>query len=143
MARPRKLTQEQVDEVVVAFEKYVDIYPDPTIVGFTASDKVALKYRVNKDNITDWAEFSELRRRAIEKQEHYLLYGATRGQLNASVSIFRLKQPQHGFSDRQEIDHTTKGEPIQPLIVSNVTPINAPTEGETEPRSPADQKPIS
>lgn len=131
MGRPPKLTLEERAEVLSAFESYIKINPDPTIVGFTASDPVALKYFVNKDNIHDWDDFSELRRRAIEKQEHYLLYGATRGQLNASVSIFRLKQPQHGYKDRVDSDITSNGETIAPLIVSPIKKRDASAQAET------------
>ena len=107
-------TEEQRAEIVQDFIDYIDRTPDPTIVNFTSNYK---KYSVNKDYISDHGEFSEHRRRAIEKQESYLLYGATNGKLNASVSIFRLKQPQHGYKDRTEQDITSAGEKIEPVVI--------------------------
>jgi hypothetical protein len=60
---------------------------------------------INKDYISDHKEFSELRRRAIEKQEAYLQKWATKNTLNATMSVFRLKQPQHWFTDRIETNN--------------------------------------
>lgn len=112
--RPQMYTPEQIQEIVKDFSDYIDRSPDSTIVGFTSG---YTKYNINKDYISDHEEFSELRRRAIEKQEHYLLYGATAGRLNASVSIFRLKQPQHGYKDRLDSDITSMGEKIDPVVI--------------------------
>ncbi len=109
MARPSKLLPPQRVKVFKAFEEYIADNNDPTIVKFCALDKTAIQHKVTKDNIHDWKEFSELRRRAIDKQEAYLLEGAPRNRLNASVAIFRLKQPQHGYTDRQEIQHSGDG----------------------------------
>lgn len=103
--RPPKLTPKQKAEVLQAFQDYIRREADPTIVGFVAYDPTPIKYNVTDDNISDWDEFSGLRKRAIKKQEAYLLLGATRGQLNTTMAIFRLKQPQHGYSDKTEIKH--------------------------------------
>lgn len=108
MARPRKLTNAQRKEVYEALELYIQRSPDPTIVGFEAYDPVALKYDVTEDNLQDWTEFSNLRKKAVRKQEAYLLYGATRNQINTIMAIFRLKQPAHGYKDRQEVDQKTE-----------------------------------
>ena len=113
--RPSKLLPPERAEVLNAFRQYIRKFADPTIVGFCALDDTALKYNVTKDNIHDWREFSELRKQAISKQEAYLLAGATANKLNATFAIFRLKQPQHGYTDRQDHDHTTKGDKINPL----------------------------
>jgi hypothetical protein len=115
--RPPKVTPEQKQEVLKAFELYLDREPDPTAVGFCAYDPIGKKYRITKDDINGWEEFSELRKAAISKQEAYLLYGVTQNKLNPSVSIFRLKQPQHGYTDRQNLDHTTNGNDIGPILV--------------------------
>lgn len=111
VGRPQMYTAEEIQEIYSDLEQYIDKTEDPTIVGFTSTYK---KYRVNKDYISDHGEFSELRRCAIEKQEAYLLHGATHNELNASVSIFRLKQPQHGYRDRVDTDVTTNGNDINP-----------------------------
>lgn len=105
--RPQMYTPLQIEEIVQDLSDYIDRSPDPTIVGFTSSYK---KYSVNKDYISDHEEFSELRKKAIEKQESYLLYGVTVNRLNATMGIFRLKQPQHGYTDKQQIDQNISGE---------------------------------
>lgn len=115
--RPPKLTKAQREEVLTAFAEYIEGEKDPTIVGFCAENPTALKYWINKDNIHDWEEFAELRKRAIGKQESYLLRGATRNSLNPTVAIFRLKQPQHGYTDKQQTDLTSDGKPIGPVLV--------------------------
>lgn len=114
MARPQMYTPEQIQEIVDDFTKYIDDNEDPTIVGFTANYR---KYNVNKDYISDHDEFSELRKRAIEKQEAYILDGALKNKLNATMGIFRLKQPQHGYSDKQQQD--IKLEQVVPILGGN------------------------
>lgn len=101
VGRPQMYTAEQIAEIVTDLSAYIERSFDPTIVGFTSTYS---KYSVNKDYISDHQEFSELRKRAIEKQESFLLQGATMNKLNPAVSIFRLKQPQHGFRDKSEVE---------------------------------------
>lgn len=117
VGRPPKLTKAERAEVYSAFERYVDVTPDPIIAGFVVNDPVALKYYVTKHNLTDWEEFSVLKERAVVKQEYYLSYGATVGRLNPAVSIFRLKQPQHGYTDRQEVSGPDGQSAIQLVVV--------------------------
>lgn len=110
--RPPKLTPEQREEVLEAFQDYIQTTDDPTIAGFCAWHEVAIQYWITKDNLYDWGEFSELRKRAIEKQEAYLVKNGGEGKYNPTIAIFRLKQPQHGYKDRTETDITTAGEKI-------------------------------
>lgn len=129
MARPQTLTPEQIQQVVNDFEAYIEREEDPTIVGFCASyppiilsdneekDKVH-KHYINKNYIGDHDEFSELRNTAIQKQEAYLLKWATSNKLNTTMSIFRLKQPQHWYKDRQEIEHSWKIEWIKDISIT-------------------------
>lgn len=93
-------TSKQIKEVVEDFRKYISETKDPTIVGFTSSYE---KYSINKDYISDHKEFSDLRKRAIEKQEAYLL---TAKDEVPAIRIFRLKQPQHGYSDRSQVENS-------------------------------------
>lgn len=111
--RPPKLTKDQRKEVYDAMVDYIARTPDPIIVGFCAWDSVAVKYWITKDNINDWEEFSELRKRAVQKSEAYLASGAVTGKLNPTMSIFRLKQPVHGYKDRFDTDVTSGGEKIE------------------------------
>ena len=115
VGRPQMYTPEQIQEIVDDLREYIEIKDDPTIVGFTSS---YTKYSVNKDYISDHEEFSELRKKAIEKQEAYLLDGVTKNELNATMGIFRLKQPQHGYKDRVEQDLTSNGETLQGATIT-------------------------
>lgn len=111
--RPPKLTDEQRAEVLQAFSDYIKRTPDPIIVGFCVWDPVAEKYNVTDDDIYNWSSFNGLRKRAVMKQEAYLATGAATNKLNATMAIFRLKQPTHGYTDRQLVDQ----------VVTTVTPI--------------------
>lgn len=109
---PQILTPEQIQKIVEDFKDYIEEQEDPTIVKFTSSypaiysEYLKRDWYINKDYISDHNEFSELRKKAIEKQEAYLVDGATKNRLNSTVSVFRLKQPQHWYSDRMEnINH--------------------------------------
>lgn len=111
VGRPQIHTTEQIQEIVDDLTIYIEENEDPTIVGFTSSYN---KYSVNKNYIGDHNEFSELRKRAIEKQEAFMLKGATNNKLNPTVCIFRLKQPQHGFTDKTQSD--IKLEQVTPIL---------------------------
>jgi hypothetical protein len=110
--RPPKLTPEQRLEVYEAFESFITDTDDSRISKFVSYDKTALQYNITHDNLIDWVEFSELRKRAIRKQEDYLLEKGGTGKYNPTLAIFRLKQPQHGYRDRQETDITTNGNDV-------------------------------
>lgn len=102
--RPPKLTPEQRQELYVAFKEYIQTTDDPTTVDFVTSNELALEHLITRENLKDWDEFSPLQKIAIEKQEAYLLKNAGSGKYNATVGIFRLKQPQHGYTDRSQLD---------------------------------------
>ncbi len=98
--RPPKLTDLERAEVYDALENYIAMNLDPKVVGFVSMDPTALKYWVTKDNIHDWPEFSDLVKKAVAKQEWYLLEAGGTGRYNPTIAIFRLKQPQHGYTDK-------------------------------------------
>ena len=111
VGRPQMYTPQEIQTIVADLEKWIETQDDPTLVAFTSS---YTKYRVNKDYISDHDEFSDLRKRSIEKQEAYLVKGATKNSLNPTMAIFRLKQPQHGYSDRSQLD--ARVETVQPIL---------------------------
>lgn len=106
--RPPKLTEEQRAEIFEALVQYIQTTDDPTVSGFVSYNELALQYNVTHDNIYDWQEFSVLRKRAIRKQEAFLLTQGGSGKYNPTIAIFRLKQPQHGYTDKQERENTHK-----------------------------------
>src|SRR4051812_22955270 len=93
VGRPSKFTDDEIAEIAVDFSDYINRTADPTVVGFTAYYD---KYDIRRTYINDRQEFSELVKKAIEKQEAYMLDGAIKNRLNSTFAIFRLKQPQHG-----------------------------------------------
>lgn len=125
VGRPQMYTPIQIAEIAQDLEDYIERSPDPILVGFTSS---YTKYHVNKDYINDHEEFSDLRKKSVEKQEAYLLYGATRAVLNPAMSIFRLKQPQHGYKDRIDQDVTSGGKPVPILGGISVRTDNSATQ---------------
>lgn len=112
--RPRKLTVAETQEVYEALEQYILDEDDPTIVGFCAWNETAIQYRINDSNLYDWPEFSGLIKWAIKKQEANLLKQGGAGKYNPTLAIFRLKQPQHGYTDKSQTDVTTNGKEIGP-----------------------------
>jgi hypothetical protein len=111
--RPPKLNQEQKQEVWEAFAQYIKRTKDPTIVGFTSSNKVALAYWVSKHDLNNWQDFNALRARCIEKSEQYLLKHTGNGSYNSSIGKLRLTQPAHGYVQRVDTDITSGGDKIE------------------------------
>ena len=111
--RPQFFTQEQIQKIYNDLLDYILEEEDPTIVWFTSiydpvfSESENRSIYINKDFISDHDEFSELRKKAIEKQENYLVKWVTKNQLNATMWVFRLKQPQHWYTDKVFTDNTT------------------------------------
>src|SRR5258708_5629518 len=97
MGRPPKYTALEKQEIAQDLQKYIDTTEDPTIAKFISTYK---DHPVNQEYVS--ANFSELVKFAIKKQEAFLI-----GQFDKpTMAIFRLKQPQHGYTDKQEL-HTT------------------------------------
>lgn len=100
---PPKFSDEEIADIYKDFEDYILRTADPTVVGFTAYYS---KYDVRRTYITDREEFSDLVKKAIEKQEAYIIDGAIKNKLNSTFAIFRLKQPQHGWRDQSQLETT-------------------------------------
>lgn len=120
--RPQHFTPEQIQKMVDDLKAYIEREIDPTIVWFTSSypavwsETLQRDAYINKDFISDHDEFSELRKKAIEKQESYLMKWATQNELNATMSVFRLKQPQHWFTDRFETDNKNSNADVTEIL---------------------------
>lgn len=103
IGRPRKY---DINDVIEKFEEYIKKEEEPLVQEF------ALNYGISRPRLYELAEenkeLSDTIKKAIEKQEVFLLKGATRGQLNPTFCIFRLKQPCFGYNDKQEIEHNGK-----------------------------------
>lgn len=111
MARPTEYS----DEVIELAEDYLQSYEQlgevvPTIVGLCRHINRARSTVYEWASHDDKAEFSDIVARVSELQELDLVNGGLRGELNPQIA--KTMMARHGYSDRQEIDHTTKGEAI-------------------------------
>lgn len=127
--RPPKYTDLEIENIAIDLEQYINDKEDPTIVGFTSS---YLRYSVNKHYISERIEFTDLVKRAIDKQEAYLLTNSGEAPV---IRIFRLKQPQHGYRDKVDTDITSGGNALSPVLVRFITGAQDIIEGEAvEPK---------
>ena len=85
----------------------------PSVAG------LAVEIGVNRDTMYAWRdkhkEFSDTLARMMFVQERLSLSGGLRGDMNST--IVKLLLANHGYSDRQAVDHTTGGEAMQPTQV--------------------------
>lgn len=120
VGRPTKYS----DDIQAKADAYVD-------GGFIESGDVvpsraglALELRVSRETLTNWErvhpEFLGTLERLSWLQERISLNGGLKGELNST--IVKLLLANHGYSDRQEIDHTTNGEAMQPTRIELVSP---------------------
>lgn len=119
MARP----VEYSEEVLQLAEEYLATYEQkgeevPTVVGLCRHINRA------RSTVYEWAshpdkpEFSDIVARVSELQELRLVNGGLRGELNPQIT--KTMMAKHGYSDRQEIDHTTAGQAMQPSRIEIV-----------------------
>ena len=67
-----------------------------------------------------YPEFSATLRDVETLQEHMTLNGGLSGGLNST--IVKLVLANHGYSDKQAIDHTSGGETIKPTTIQVMAP---------------------
>lgn len=126
MARPTDYSQEVLDKAldyVENFESYGDAVP--TVAG------MACEIGVSRETLYAWSkdeskpEFSDIFSRVMEKQERNLVNGGLAGGFNPAVTKMMLTK--HGYSDKQEIDHTTQGQSINRIerVIVNTTDTDA------------------
>ena len=98
MGRPYKY---DVKDIIASLEQYTENTEQPLIKEF------CLQYNIPYETLNDYAnEFKELSlsvKKAIDKQEVYMIKMASQNKLNPGFCIFRLKQPSFGYTDKQEI----------------------------------------
>lgn len=115
--RPRKVAKDNIAEygrmLVAEFEEHLrtlETHKDPIFIEAWArkhdiTDETLRKYRDESQ------EFSVSYKRAREIQKEVLIRGAMKGWFNPTAFIFTAKNITD-MRDKQEIDHTTKGEKI-------------------------------
>ena len=92
----------------------------PTVAG------MACEIGVSRETMYAWAkdenkpEFSDIFKELLEWQERKLVNGGLSGGFNPAVTKMMLTK--HGYSDKQEIDHTSGGETIKPTTIQVMAP---------------------
>ena len=101
------------DAILAKAKYYLDNYKShghvvPQIAG------LARVLGVRRETLYAWAkeenkeEFSNILEEIMSEQEISLINGGLGGDFNSNITKMMLTK--HGYSDRQEIDHTTGGE---------------------------------
>jgi hypothetical protein len=109
--RPSKYTE----ELLAAAREYTATCSErgeviPSIEGF------ALHIGISRETVYAWlkdeekAEFSDIVERILLLQARTLANNGLTGVFNSSITKLILSK--HGYSDKQEVDHTTGGQPL-------------------------------
>jgi len=117
MGRPKIY---DVDDIVTAFNDYIDNTEDSLVQEFAYNYGISREtlYALAKDNIN----LSDTIRRAIEKQEIYLLKQGTKVKtLDSNIVRLRLIQPCHNFQDKQTISADITARPALPPALEGLT----------------------
>lgn len=111
--RPVEYTPERIQEIIEAMENYIEWCRQtiPSIAGFAYENKIP------RQALYDHSEFSDVIKRLRDKREMMLEERLFSDPRFATGTIFALKQM--GWSDKQEIDHTTKGQSIIPVVFAD------------------------
>ena len=113
--RPTDYTPELIEKAAdyaQNFEAYGDVVP--TVAG------LACELKTSRETLYAWAkdeskpEFSDIYLKIMQGQERKLVNGGLAGGFNPAVTKMMLTK--HGYSDKQEVDHTTNGKDITPLV---------------------------
>lgn len=105
MARPNKY---DADDLANKLEIYIEEEANPIIAGFCIRPGSPCRdtlYELAKNN----KRLSDTIKKAIQKQEVFYENGAALGVVNPTFAIFKLKQPAHGWTDKQQNDVNMSG----------------------------------
>lgn len=110
MGRPTKLNDELIakaKEYVYDFRSNDDIIP--SVAGLACYLDIARStiYKYKDEN----PDFSDILERIEQLQEKMLINGGLMGDFNAPIT--KLMMTKHGYSDKQDVDHTTGGKEIK------------------------------
>lgn len=102
--RPKLYDKEKIEEIKILLEDYIERMKVPVVADF------AYRYKLSRQSLYDYPEFSTLLKRLIDKKESALELAALDNEINVPMAIFALKQL--GWRDKQDIDMTTGGDKI-------------------------------
>ena len=112
VGRPTKYSddlQAQAEEYILSYEDLGELVP--TIVG------LAIHLDVTTKTIYNWAteekpEFLRIFTRVDQLQHRALVNGGLSGKYNPAITKMMLTK--HGYSDKQELDHTSSDSSMTP-----------------------------
>ena len=110
MGRQTKLNDELIakaNEYIYDFRSNDDIIP--SVAGLACYLDIARStiYKYKDEN----PDFSDILERIEQLQEKMLINGGLMGDFNAPIT--KLMMTKHGYSDKQDVDHTTGGKEIK------------------------------
>ena len=98
MGRPKKYTDEAIEQIQQNMEQYIQITDIPIIAEF------AYKNNIPRHVLYDYDEFSTLLKKLTDKKEAQLERLGLTGKVDKTMAIFSLKQL--GWRDKNETEHT-------------------------------------
>lgn len=111
--RPTSLTPELIEKA----QEYLETYEEldqvvPTVAGLALHIGVSrgVIYKWDSEEQTD-CQFIDILNAIKECQEVRLVNGGLTSQFNSVIAKMMLTK--HGYSDKQEIDHTSGGEKLE------------------------------
>lgn len=107
--RPTSYSKELVEKAYFYLDNYKDIgHPVPIVAG------LAVYLNVHSDTLYNWAkdedkpEFFGILNAIRDKQHVDLVSGGLNGEFSSPIA--KMMMTKHGYSDKQEVDQTVKGE---------------------------------
>lgn len=96
--RPRNYTDEEIEQIKILFQRYIDESDIPILCKFAAANHIP------RDTFYEYEELSTLTKECIDKKTGGLEEKALNGEINATMAIFSLKQL--GWSDKTQSEIT-------------------------------------
>jgi hypothetical protein len=125
MAAPKNNTNAEkwtLEKAIDLFEKSIDLSKDPTYDFLGEIAKELETYIDVYDYLTDkFPELKEYKKRLMRNCEANCFSNSKKGNIVSAIGIVNLKS-NHGWTDRQQFDHTTQGEKITRIEIDVVKP---------------------
>ncbi|HCT3692519.1 TPA: DNA-packaging protein [Proteus mirabilis] len=116
---PSKLTDELIakakEYLYGGYESFGDVVP--SVAGLSCYLAIARSttYEYAKQDSVQGREFSDIVEGILSLQENKLINGGLKGDFNASIA--KLMLAKHGYSEKQEVDHTSSDNSMSPTKI--------------------------